>query len=40
MSKGAKYFALGVALGFAVILANTLGFLAPLKRPGYEGTGD
>lgn len=38
--KGAKYMALGVALGFAVVLANTLGFLAPLRRPGYTGTGD
>ena len=38
--KGAKYFALGMVLGFAVITANTLGWLAPLRRRGYESTGD
>lgn len=40
MTPGQKYFAFGALLGFAIVFANTMGWLAPLRRPGYQGTGE
>lgn len=34
--KNGKWFLLGVALGLGVIVANTLGLLAPLRRRSSE----